>query len=205
MEVKGGWMRLSVRIVACTRRRTSVAGKSENVRYRHYIRWMEEAVARQDEAQSRKKRERVQQRPHSGARAVSTLAAEGGGRHPGAARSLGDAIDGLNRLVAGGFYCSIHGSHHAYGDQSVRNTAASVAGAWAQISNWVDASREFALSRMGDMTAHWLQIHQSEECAQRSVWAMPIYPRFCTSTFPRNGLVRGRRTAFGPDSAVGAQ
>ncbi len=146
------------------------ATKSANVRHRRHIRSMEEAIARQDEAQSRKKREREQQRAHSGAGGVATRGDKGGGRRPGAARSLSDAIDGLNRLVAGGFYCSIHGSHHLYGDQSVRNTVASVAGAWAQISNWVEASREFAMSRMGDMTAHWLQMHQSEECAQRAVW-----------------------------------
>ena len=173
------------------------AGKSENVRHRHYIRWMEEAIVRQDEAQNKKKRDRELQRLQPSARAVATIAVEGGGRHPGVARSLGDAINGLNRLVAGGFYCSIHGSHHPYDDQSVRNTVASVAGAWGQISNWVDASREFAMPRMGDITAHWLEMHQSKECAQRSVWGMLISPRFFTSTFRRNGLVREHRTAFG--------
>ena len=167
------------------------AAKSANVRHRRYIRWMEDAIARQDEAQSRKKREREQQQPHSGTRTVATRGGEGGGRHSGAAWSLGDAIDGLNGLVAGGFYCSIHGSHHPYGDQSVRNTVASVAGAWAQISNWVEASREFAMSRMGDMTAHWLEIHQSEECAQRAVWGDADIPEVLYKYIPKERIGKG--------------
>ena len=167
------------------------AGKSENVRHQRYIRWMEEAIARQDEAQSRKKREREQQRSHSGTRAVAAQPAGVGGRHPGAARSLDNAIGGLNRLVAGGFYCSIHGSHHPYGEQSVRNTVASVASTWAQISSWVDASRDFAMSRMGDMTAHWLQMHQSEECAQRSVWGDADIPEVLYKYIPKERIGNG--------------
>lgn len=167
------------------------ACRSENVKHQLYIRGLEEAIAWQDEAQSKNKREREQQRPHPHGHGVTRLAAEPGGRHPGATRSLADAIDGLNRLAARGFYCSIHGSHHPYGGQTVRNTEASVAGAWAQISNLVDESRELAISRIGDMAARLLQMHQSKECAQRSVWGDANIPEVLYKYIPKERIGKG--------------
>ena len=95
---------------------------------------------------------------------------EGGGDHREVTRLLAETINGVNRLVARGFYCSIDGRHHPYGEQTIRKTMARLTAVRAQISTWGGANRELVMSRIGSITAHWLQTPQSEECGQRSVW-----------------------------------
>ena len=80
------------------------------------------------------------------------------------------AIEAVNRMVAGGLYCSIHERHHPYDEQAIRKTMARLTAACAQLSTFNEENRAVAMSNMGGIAAHWLQILQSEECAQRSVW-----------------------------------
>ena len=68
---------------------------------------------------------------------------------------------------------------------------ASVNAACAQMSTWGEAARAFAMSRTGDIAAHWLQMHQSEECAHRSVWGDVDVPDILYKYIPKERIGKG--------------
>ena len=146
------------------------ASRTENARERYRIRTMERTIERRDESRKEERRKAERRRAHGGE--VLTPVKRGAvvGGDPGVAGLPGAAVNSVNRLVASGFYCSIHGRHHGYDDQAVRQALASLHSARRQLSNWGSEGRAYAVSIMGDIAAHWLQMHQSEVCAERSVW-----------------------------------
>ena len=95
------------------------------------------------------------------------------------------AIEAVNRMVAGGLYCSIHERHHPYDEQAIRKTMARLTAACAQLSTFNEENRAVAMSNMGGIAAHWLQILQSEECAQRSVWGDADIPDILYKYIPK--------------------
>ena len=165
--------------------------KSQNVRYLNYIQGMEESIASLDEAQRKERHQRAKRSPTRGTVLVTAEPGKGGGDPRGAVALPAGTIKVINRLVAKGFYCAIHGRHHAYDDQTIRQTLASLTGAYAQISIWSEEDRVFAMSRMGDIAAHWLQLHQSQECAQRSVWGDIDPPGILYKYIPRELIGNG--------------
>ena len=171
--------------------------KSENVRYLNYIQGMEDIIVRRDESQRKERLQREQRSPPRGAAPVAAKPAELGGGHRGVPDTLADAINAVNRLVARGFYCSIEGRHHPYGEQAIRKTEASVAGACVQISTWRGANRERAVFTIA---THYLQAHQSEECAQRSLWGDVDIPDILYKYIPKKLIGKGA-----PDSLRATQ
>ena len=131
---------------------------------------MEERITGFDEARREERRRRGRPSSPRGAVLVAAKPDQPGEAPSDVARLPADAIEGVNRLVAGGLYCSIHESHHPYEQQAIRKTVASLAAAYAQIATWGGTDRALATSRMGDIAAHWLHMHQSDECARKSVW-----------------------------------
>ena len=176
------------------------ASKSKNVRYLNYIQTMEETIARHDQSRREKRLQREQRSPPQGAVPVAAKPAELGGDHRGVNDTLAYAINGVNRLVARGFYCSIEGRHHPYGEQAIRKTVASLTAVCAQTSTWGGADRELAMSRIGDIATHWLQAHQAEECAQRSVWGDVDIPDILYKYIPKERIGKGA-----PDSLRATQ
>ena len=146
------------------------ARKSQNVIYLNYIQTMEETIASHDESRREKRLQRRQHSPARGAVPVAAKPTERGGDNTAGTDTLFHAVNGVNRLVAQGFYCSIEGRHHPYGEQAIRKTVANLTAACEQISTWGGADREKAMSQIGDLAPYWLQRYQSEECAQKSVW-----------------------------------
>ncbi len=63
--------------------------------------------------------------------------------------------------------------------------------AYAQMSTLDEANRAVATSKMGDIAAHWLQILQSEECAQRSVWGDADIPDILYKYIPTKLIGEG--------------
>ena len=167
------------------------ASKSENVRHRQYIKSMEERIAGLDESRRQERRQGERRSAPRGAVLVPTKPGEGGGDHREVTSLPADTINGVNRLVTRGYYCSIHGRHHAYGGQAIRQTMASLTAACAQVSTWGEAGRSWAMSRMDDIAAHWLQMHQSEECAQKSVWGDGDIPEILYKYIPRKLIGKG--------------
>ena len=176
------------------------ARKTENIRHRNYIKSMEERIARDDESQRKKRCQREQRSPSRGAAPVATNPVVRVGDYWRATGLPADAINVVNRLVARGFYCSIHGCHHPYGDQAIRKTVASLIAAWVQISTWRGADREVVMSGIGDIAAHWLQVNQSEECAQKFVWGDVDVPDVLYKYIPRELIGKGA-----PDSLRATQ
>ena len=165
-----------------------LASKSPNAWYLNYIKKMEEQIARRDES---RKAERLQRERHSPSKRpapVTAKPAEQGGSHSGVTAALAYAINWVNRLVGQGFYCSIHGLHHAYSEQVIRKTLASVTATFEQGRR---ADRELVMSRIGDIAAHWLQVNQSKECAQRSVWGDVDIPDILYKYIPKERIGDG--------------
>ena len=167
------------------------ASKSQNVRYVNYIQEMENQIARRDEARREERFQREQSLPPRDAVSVAAKPAEQGGDHRRVADTLADAINVVNRLVAQGFYCSIDGRHHPYGEQAIRKTVASLTASCAQLSTLGGADRKLAMSQIGAIAAHWLQMHQSEECAQRSLWGDVDIPDILYKYIPKKLIGKG--------------
>ena len=169
------------------------ASKSLNVRYENYIQEMENRIAQLDKArrEERLQREKEQSSPSRGTAPVAAKPAEQSGDHRRIADTLADAINVVNRLVAQGFYCSIDGRHHPYGEQAIRKTVASFTASCAQLSTLGGTDRKLAMSQIGTIAAHWLQMHQSEECAQRSLWGDVDIPDTLYKYIPEKLIGKG--------------
>ena len=174
--------------------------KSQNVRYLNYIQEFEEQIARRDESRREAKRKREQRSPPRRAVPVAANPAERGRDHRDASRTLAYAVDEVSRLVAQGFYCSIEGRHHTYGEQAIRKTVASITATPAHLSTLGAADRELAMSRIGDVAAGWLQANQSKECAQRSLWGNVDIPDILYKYIPKERIGKGA-----PDSLRATQ
>ena len=165
--------------------------KSQNVRYLIYIQRMEETLARADQA---RREERLQREQRSPPRATPPVAVKPPNRpvdHRAVADTLGRVMNEVNRLVAPGFYCSIDERHHSYGDQAIRKTLASLAASSAQLTNWGGADRQIPMSQMRAIADHCLQMHQSEECAHRSLWGDVDIPDILYKYIPRQRIGSG--------------
>ena len=176
------------------------ARKTENVRHQHDIRRMEETIVGRDESRRAERAEGGRPSPPPGRVLVAAKPNEHRGEEMGVAGLPAGVLEGVNQLVAGGLYCSVHGRRHAYGEQAIRNTMASLAETYTQISTWGEADRVLAMSKMRDISAHWLQMHQSEECAQRSVWVDVDIPDILYKYIPRELIGKGA-----PDSLRATQ
>ena len=162
--------------------------KTQNVRYMNYIREMEDTIARRDESQRQKRLQRKQPSPPQSAVALAVEPVERVGDLSGAADLLGNAINAFNRLVPRGFYCSIHGRHHPYGQQSIRKTMASLTGACVQISTWKGANRKKSTSLIGQIAEYWLQTYESDDCAEKSVWGDVEIPDILYKYIPKKNI-----------------
>ena len=175
------------------------SGKTRNVRFENYIREMEERIAQRDEELREERRQRAQRPPARGAPPAKPPARRE--TQPDAARALAQALGRINGLVAEGFYCSIHGRHHAYGEQSMHKTVADLHATVTQVSGWPPSSdRALAMSRMDDMAAHRLRVNQSQECAQRCVWGDEDIPDVLYKYIPKERIGAGA-----PDSLRATQ
>ncbi len=176
------------------------ASKSQNVRHLNYIQTMEETIARRDESRRKERLQKEQRSPPRDAAPVGAKPAERDPDQRVLTNSLAHATNEVNRLVAQGFYCSIEGRHHPYGQQTIQKTMASLIAACAQMSTWSWADHEFPMSGIGAIAAHWLQMHQSKECAQRSLWGDIDIPGILYKYIPKERIGKGA-----PDSLRATQ
>ena len=188
------------------------ASKSPNVWHLNYIQTLEQRIARLDESRREERLERERRSPPRGEVIFEAKPEERGGerRSPprgevifeakpeergGEQRGITGppavAIDAVNRLVARGLYCSIHERHHPYDEQAIRKTMARLTAAYAQMSTLNEANRALTMSNMGNIAAHWLEILQSEECAQRSVWGDVDIPDILYKYIPKERIGEG--------------
>ena len=165
--------------------------KSQNVWHLNYIQTMEETIARRDESRRKEMLQSEQRSPPRDAAPVGAKPAERDPDQRVLTNALAHATNEVHRLVAQGFYCSIEGRHHPYGQQAIRKTVASLTAACAQISTLGGAGRKLPMSGIGAIAAHWLQMHQSEECAQRSLWGDIDIPGILYKYIPKERIGKG--------------
>ena len=161
------------------------ASKSQNVWYMNYIQEMENQIDRRDGTWRKQRLQRAKSSPPRGATPVPATPAEQAAGRRRVTVTLAGAINGVDRLVVGGFYCSIEGRHHPYGDQAVKKTKASLTANYAQLSTWHGADREPAMALIAGIAEHWLKAHQSQECAERSLWGDVDVPDILYKYIPK--------------------
>ena len=176
------------------------ASKSQNVRHLNYIQTMEETIARRDESRRKERLQKEQRSPGQDPASVGAKPAERDPDQGVLTNALALATNEVNRLVAQGFYCSIEGRHHPYGQQAIRKTVAGLTTACAQISTWGGTGHKLPMSGIGAIAEHWLQMHQSEECAQRSLWGDIDIPGILYKYIPEERIGKGA-----PDSLRATQ
>ena len=161
------------------------ARKTENVRHQHDIRRMEENIARRDETRREETRRQEERSPRPSEVAVEAKPVERAADLSEARDLLAKGFGEVNRLAAQGFFCSIHKRHHPYGEQPIRKTLASLTGACAQLSRLHKSDRGMAMQATGHIAVHWLQMYQSEECAQKYVWGDVEIPDILYKYIPK--------------------
>ena len=167
--------------------------RTRNAWYDNYIKEMETSIENNDEAQ-RTKRSRQVSQPEASGRAGAFVYPRVPVEQGADKRNENVPMAAMNRisqLVSAGYYCSIEQKRHPYGQQAIRKTEACLTAACTQILTWGEAARAFAMSRIGDIAAHWLQMHQSEVCAQESVWGDVDIPETLYKYIPRKLIGMG--------------
>lgn len=176
------------------------ASKSENVRHQRHIRTMEETIVQRDESRKQEKRQREQRSPRPDVVLSGPNLNREDGEHRGETALSAAAIKVVNDLIVKGFYCSVHGSHHAYDEQAIRSTLSNLAAVSTQISIRAGAESSLAMSNIRAIATHWLQLYQSEACAHKSLWADAEIPEILYKYIPRERIGSGA-----PDSLRATQ
>ena len=109
-------------------------------------------------------------------------------------------IDLVEALAKQGFYCQIEGRRHSYSEMAKRKSGANLAMTVLQLSAWNEEGRKQAMSKLGDFTAYWLQMHQTQECASKSVDGKADIPDVLYKYIPRELIGQGA-----PDSLRATQ
>lgn len=89
------------------------------------------------------------------------------------------------------FYCQIEGRLHPYSERAKRRALANLAATKMQLSTWSEERRKLVAPRLGDITAHWLRIYQSQECANRSVAGTTDIPDTVYKYIPKGLIGKG--------------
>ena len=100
-------------------------------------------------------------------------------------------IDLVEALAKQGFYRQIEERLHPYSEQAKLRTVANLAVTRLQLSTWSEEDRKLVMSRLGEITAHWLGVHQSQECADRSVEGKANIPDVVYKYIPRERIGEG--------------
>ena len=164
-----------------------LTGKSANVRHQHYISTMEERIASRDEAWRQHRLQREQPSPPVDAAPVAVEAGGPGSRPGGVQDLLGAGMNRVSQLASQGFYCSIHDRHHAYDKQAIEKTVTDVSAASLQMAG----ERNWRVSLMSQIAAHWLGFHQAKQCAQQAVRGNAEIPDTLYKYIPKTLIGQG--------------
>ena len=158
------------------------ANKSKNVRHLNYIQTMEENIARRDD-RWREERSSPQKAIDSSGEQIRQ-----GESHE---EITNPRVHLFHELVGQGFYCQIEGRHHAYSEDTKRKTGVNLVAVQGQISTWDGEQRKRVMSQMGGIIAHWLQTHQSQECAERLINGEADIPDILYKYIPSDRIGNG--------------
>ena len=167
--------------------------KTSNVLHRHYIEELEASIENHDKARRRKRSRPTAESSISGSDVLFVYPRVPVGQ--GADRPHEDvpiaAMDSIGRMTAAGYYCSIEGRHHPYGEQPIRRTVASLNAACEKMSALDAAARRSNMSHMVSVAEHYLRTFQSEECARKAALGDVEIPRVLYKYMPIELLEKG--------------
>lgn len=166
--------------------------KSPNALRAHYIAELEASIERHEDSRRSKVPNPTRQPPTSGSASfVYPRLPLGDGADAKHADFPLAAVNKISELAAAGYYCSIHGRHHPYGDQPIRTTIASLNAACEKMTGIDAAARRSHLSHLASVAEHYLQRYQAEECARRAAWGHIDLPNVLYKYMPRELIQRG--------------
>ena len=100
-------------------------------------------------------------------------------------------VDLVEALANPGFYCQVEGRLHLYSEEVKQRSRADLAVTRMQLSTWSEERRKPVEARLGDIIAHRLRMHQSQECANRSVEGKTNIPDILYKYIPRERIGNG--------------
>ena len=109
-------------------------------------------------------------------------------------------VDLVEASAKRGFYCQVEGQLHPYSEQAKQRSRADLVATRMQLSTWSEEKRKPVEARLGDITAHWLRMHQSQECADRTVEGKSDIPDILYKYIPKERIGKGA-----PDSLRATQ
>ena len=90
-----------------------------------------------------------------------------------------------------GFYCQVDGCYHAFSDQVKQRTTANVAAIRRSLAAQSEENRRVVIQNIPQLTAHWLRMFQSQECADRLAEGGTEIPDIVYKYIPREHLDKG--------------
>ena len=99
--------------------------------------------------------------------------------------------DLVEALANPGFYCQVEGQLHPYSEEAKQRSRADLVVTRMQLSTWSEERRKLAEARFGDIIAYRLRMHQSQECANRSVEGKANIPDILYKYIPKERIGNG--------------
>ena len=109
-------------------------------------------------------------------------------------------VDLVEALAKRGFFCQVEGQLHSYSEQAKQRSRADLVATKMQLSTWSEGKRKLVEARLSDITAHWLRMHQSQVCANRTVEGKSNIPDILYKYIPKERIGKGA-----PDSLRATQ
>ena len=161
-------------------------GKSENVRYSHYIEKAEKTLVQLNRNQLKKRGE--SSGGPSGAILMGVKPPEDKIDPMRLKGFTMEAARELKRFLGQEYYCSIHGLRHAYGEQSIRKAKARIAIDCEQMATW---NSSIALPQMSHLVSHRLEWNQADECARKFATGELDIPNVLFKYIPKHLIGKG--------------
>ena len=160
--------------------------KTGNVWHRHYIKELEASIEKHNEVRRIKRSGPVSEPSTSSSDRTFvyprvTLGQGAESRHVDIPIA---AMHRISEMISAGYYCSIEGRHHPYGEQPIRATVASLNAACEKMSALDNAARRSNLSHLASVAEHHLRVYQSEECARKAAWGDVDIPKVLYKYMP---------------------
>ena len=167
------------------------AARSQNAWHLNYIRGLEQSVSNGDQTRRRENARRAQ---GDVLQEVPSAVPAGGGQVASAAvleRILSDVVSRLNRLATQRFYCQVERRYHPCSEETKRKVIADAVGTVGSLARMDGEARRVVAASMDAILGHWLQLHQSKECADKVVRGEPDIPALLYKYVSRDLIGKG--------------
>ena len=174
--------------------------RSHNAWHLGYIQGMEKTIADRDRARRRQNAPIEQSNSLQEVTTVAAAAGEQSGSDSAITKALPDVINRINRLIAQSFYCQIEGRYHPCSEETKQKLIVNAVRTIESLARMNSESDQIITASMDTILVHWLQVHQSSECAEKAVRGEPDIPDILYKYIPTHLIGEGA-----PDSLRATQ